>query len=163
MVLDARMPRPEPRLNLTIALLAAAGAAMAYLAALYTDALPPRSITVALVASVPVSALVALVIVGSRAVAEDDPRLRWVGTGLGLSLAGLVLQLIAFPLVTPGGGPLRTSPDGVAALYLLFHVALAGCALAGALSAPLRWRTPVLLGGLAVTLGVAIDLCPCRT
>jgi hypothetical protein len=95
-VLDARMPRPEPRLNLRIALAAAAGAALAYLAALYTDTLPPRSILVALVAAVPVSALVALVIVRSRAAAEDDPRLRWVAAGLAVSFAGLVLQLIAF-------------------------------------------------------------------
>jgi anti-sigma regulatory factor (Ser/Thr protein kinase) len=159
-VLDARAPRPEPRLNLRIALAAAAGAALAYLAALYTDTLPPRGILVALVAAVPVSALVALVIVHSRARAEDDPRLRWVGAGLAVSFAGLLLQLIAFPLITEGGGPLSTSPDSVAALYIAFHVSLAGAALLAALSAPLRWLRPALLAGLAFTLALALDLVP---
>ena len=160
MVLDPRVPRPEPRLNLRIALVAAAGAALAYLAALYTDALPPRSILVPLVASVPVSALVALVIVRSRAAAEDDLRLRWVSAGLAVSFAGLLLQLIAFPLVAPGGGPFTTSPDGVAALYLAFHISLAVAALLGALRAPRRWLLPATVLGLVLTGALALDLIP---
>jgi len=111
-------------------------------------------------ASVAVSALVALVIVRSRAVAGDDPRLHWLSTGLSVSLAALVLQLIAFPLFAPEGGPLSSSPDAVAALYLAFHVALAGSVLLGALSAPLSWRWPVLLVGLLITFGIALDLLP---
>jgi anti-sigma regulatory factor (Ser/Thr protein kinase) len=154
------MPPPEPRLNLPIALVGAAGAALAYLAALYAEALPPRSMTVALLASVPVSALLALVIIRSRAAAEDDLRLHWVGTGLVLATVALVLQLIAFPLVAPDGGPLGSSPDAVAGLYLVFHVALAGCALLGALSVPLRWRPPVLVLGLLLTLATALNLLP---
>lgn len=160
MLLDARVPRPEPRLNLPIALAAAAGAALSYLLALHADAFPPRSMTVTLLASVPFCALLALVIIRSRAAAEDDPRLRWAGTGLALSLVALVLQLIAFPLVASGGGPLSSSPDAVAGLYLVFHVALAGSALLGALSVSLRWRPPVLVVGLVLTLSIALDLLP---
>jgi len=159
-VFDARAPRPEPRLHLTIALAAAAGAVLAYVAALYTELLPPRSIIVALIASVPVSTLVALVIVRSRAIAEDDSRLRWVGAGLVVAFAAQVLQLMGFPLVTLDGGPLGTSPDSIAALYLAFHAALAGFALLGALSAPLHWRRPALGLGVAVTAALALDLVP---
>lgn len=48
----------------------------------------------------------------------------------------------------------------MAALYLAFHVALAGSALLGAVSAPLTWRRPVLLVGMLITLGIALDLLP---
>jgi hypothetical protein len=159
-VFDARAPRPEPRLNLRIALAAAAGAALAYIAALYTDTLPPRSILLPLIASAPAAALIALIIVRSRAVAEQDQRLRWVSAGLLVSCWGLVLQMIAFPLITVDGGPFGTSPDSVAALYIAFHVSLAAFTLLGALSAPPRWRRPAMLIGLAVTLGLALDLMP---
>jgi hypothetical protein len=159
-VFDARAPRPEPRLNLRIALAAAAGAALAYIAALYTDTLPPRSILLPLIASAPAAALIALIIVRSRAVAEQDQRLRWVSAGLLVSCSGLVLQMIAFPLITADGGPFGTSPDSVAALYIAFHVSLAAFTLLGALHAPLRWVRPATLAGLALNAALAADLVP---
>ena len=158
-----RHPPPERRLNLYVALAVAALASALYVVALMLDFVPPRGLAVVFFAAAPINAAFALVVLAVRARAEDDAALGWFSAGLGVGWLAMTLQLISFPAVTPGGGPLGTSDQGSAALYLLFHVATAAGALAGALGAPTRWRLPFTTVGLALSMVLAVNWIPLPT
>lgn len=158
-----RHPPPERRLNLYVALAVAALASALYVVALLLDFVPPRGLAVVFFAAAPITAAFALVVLAVRAGAENDAALGWFSAGLGVGWLAMALQLISFPAVTPGGGPLGTSDQSSAALYLLFHVATAAGALAGALGAPTRWRLPFTAGGLALSVVLAVNWIPLPT
>jgi len=95
---------------------------------------------------------------GARA--EGVPALSWASGGLVVSLVAMVLQLISCPTVSPDGGLLGTGPQSSAALYLLFHLAFAGGAVAGALEAPASWRVPSVAVGVALAFLFSVDAIP---
>jgi hypothetical protein len=158
--LDPRTPGPIRRLDLYVAVGTAAFACVAYVAALFTTQLPPRGFAVVLFAAVPLFALVALVVLQSRAKAERDAALAWVSVGLGVGLVAMSLQLICFPEVSPGGGVFGTDGQSRSGLFLLFHLALAAGALAGALGASLRWWLPGAVAGVVVAGLLAVNAVP---
>lgn len=158
--MDPRRPRPERRLDLYAAVGVGALASVAYIIALLLDFVPPRGLSVVFFAATPVSAAFALVVMGVRWRAERDPALSWVSAGLAVGWLAMVLQLISFPAVTPDGGPLGTSDQSSAALYLAFHLAFTCGALAGALRAPMSWRWPAVAVGATLAVLLALDVLP---
>ena len=155
-----RTPRPVRRLDLLAALAAAAFACAAYVLALLATQVPPRGLADILLGAAPLCALAALPILAVRARAERVPALSWAAGGLVVSLVAMVLQLISFPTVSPDGGLLGTGAQSSAALYLLFHLAFAGGAVAGALEAPSSWRVPGVAAGAVVAVLLAADAIP---
>ena len=157
---DPRSDEPGRRLDAYRAVTVAAVVALLYVAALGTKHLPPTGLAVAFFAAAPLLCVVALLVVTARARATADTALAWFGTGLLVGLGAMVLQFLAFPLVAEQGGLLGTDRQSSAALYLVFHLAAPLAAVAGALEAPARLRTPVLLAGLLLDLLVAANLVP---
>jgi Stage II sporulation protein E (SpoIIE)/GAF domain len=155
-----RTPRPVRRLDLLAALAAAAFACTAYVVALLATEVPPQGLADVLLGAAPLCALAALPILAVRARTEGVPALSWASGGLVVSLVAMVLQLISFPTVSPGGGLLSTSAQSSAALYLLFHLAFAGGAVAGALEAPSSWRAPSVAVGVALAFLFSVDAIP---
>jgi hypothetical protein len=131
---------------------------VAAVVALSVRQLPPVSLSVALFAAAPLAASVAVAVLADRARRENDLPLRWVAAGLLLAVLAMVLQLISFPTVADDGGPLGTTRDGGAALYLVFHLAFALGAVAGAVRVPARWVLPSFVVGALLVLGVATGL-----
>ncbi len=152
-----RSARPERRLDVLRLLLAAFVAVVLYLAALLLELRPPRGLAVAFFAAAPILATLAIVVLEHRARTTGDRRLAWVSAGLAVGVVAMVLQLVSFPAVTPGGGLLSTGDDASASLYLLFHLSLGAGAVAGALGAPPRWRLPSVLAGWLLALLLALD------
>ena len=158
--LGPRTPSPVRRLNVLLALGTAAVACLLYVAALFTEVLPPRGLAVAFFAAAPLFAAVALWILVLRNRLDSEPTIGWVCTGLGVGILAMVLQLVSFPAVSPGGGLLGTGDQGSAALYLLFHLSLGAGAAAGALRVPPRWRWVALAAGVLLALLLALDVVP---
>lgn len=158
--IDPRTPVPERRLNLYTALAAGAAASVVYVGALLTGWSPPRGMAAVLFTAAPLCAVVALVVLARQAVSDADEALKWFAAGLGVGTVAMVLQLISFPVVAPGGGVLGTGAQSSAALYLLFHLAPAVGAAAGALQAPASARLPLLGVGVVVTALLALDVVP---
>ena len=155
-----RRSRPQGRFNLLVGLAVAAVTGVAYVLALSARTLPNPPVAAVLFTLSPVMCLVAVVVYRSRARAVGDAALRWAASGLTVCFVALTLQFISFPMVAADGGVLATGVQSSAALYLLFHVALVGGALAGGLRAPTRWCPPATWAGCAVALAVALDLVP---
>ncbi len=147
-----RPPKPELRLNVVGTLAATSFALLAYLGALLGDASPPHAFSGALFAVAPVCAIPATVLLAVRARAEQDEALRAVTAGLVIGCVGMVLQLISFRPISPGGGVLATSSAGTMAIFLIWHLALPGGALAATIGRPRRTRR---LFGL--TFGIVIE------
>lgn len=160
MDIGPRRPRPERRFDLYSALLVTAVATSAYVAALLLDVVPPAGLAVAFFAAAPICAVFASVVLLARARAERDQAVAWFGSGLVVAWTAMVLQLISFPAVAEGGGIFSTSDESSAALYLLFHLALAAAAVAGALDAPPAWRLPATGAGVLLSFLLAIDVIP---
>ncbi len=135
-------------------------AATAYLVAILTRAQPPEGFSVSLFTVAPVAGALALGILWFCGRTFNDPLLSWYAVGLAIAVPAMALQLISFPLVSADGGPLATGRDSSAALYLLFHVAPAACALAGARRAGATWARPVATGGFLTAALLAMDLLP---
>jgi hypothetical protein len=133
---------------------------VAAVVALSVRELPPVSLSVALFASAPLAASVAVAVLADRARREKDLPLRWVAAGLLLAVVAMVLQLISFPTVADGGGPLGTDRDGSAALYLAFHLAFPLGVVAGALRLSPRWVVPSFITGALLVVGLASGLLP---
>lgn len=157
---DPRTPRPVRRLDLYAMLAGAVLAGVAYVAALLTGAQPPQGLAVALLAIAPVCAGFALLVLLRGPRHPTDPALQWFTTGLAVAFAALVLQLVSHPTVAPGGGLLHTSDQSNAALFLLFHLALAAGAVAGVLGFPAALRRPLTVVGLVVAAMVGINAVP---
>jgi signal transduction histidine kinase len=109
----------------------------------------PVALTVAATAATGTSAFLL-----ARATALDSDRLRWIGAGYALASLAMALQLLGFPGLAEGGGPLGTTSSGAAGLYLLWHLALGTFAL-GATGPAAHHRG---LRRLAVGIGLALIL-----
>ncbi len=153
-----RGPLPELSFNVRAALASSAIAAAGCILTLSAGHLPTPASSITLFTAAPLCALLALPVVIERTRAEGDDALAWVAAGLTVATFALVLQLISFPTVGPGGGPLRTADEGGAQLYLSFHAWLYGSCLAGALGVPRRAARPVLVVGIAVVLLQSLNL-----
>lgn len=156
----AREPLPAARMPLVASLAAAGVAAVAYLVAVLVNRPPPAPASILLFAAAPLCAAVALAVLSARARSDRDDLLGWAAAGLAVAVPAMVLQVVSFPLAAPGGGVLSTSGDGSAALYVLFHLALSGAAIAGGTEAPPRWRRPAVVGGWVLALLFALDAFP---
>jgi serine phosphatase RsbU (regulator of sigma subunit) len=159
-LIGPRSTRPDRRLDLYLTLGATFLAVGVFLAAMLVEALPSRGLAVPFLSAAPISAGFALVILGVRARTVPDARLAWFTVGLGVGVVAMVLQLISFPLVAPGGGILETSQQANASLYLLFHVSIAAGAVLGALGTPPEARIPSFAAGSVVAVLVALDIVP---
>jgi GAF domain-containing protein len=158
--LDPRTPGPIRRLDVYVALGTTAFACLAYAVTLVTNGVPPRGWAVVLFTSVPLLAAVALVVMGSRARAEKDPALQWVSAGLLVTVVALLLQLLSFPEISNGGGPLATDAQSRSGLFLLYHGALSAGAVAGALGVSPRWRVPAVTAGVGLEVLLAVNAVP---
>jgi serine phosphatase RsbU (regulator of sigma subunit) len=144
------------RTGLTVTLLAG----VACLVILSVGARPPAASSIVLLTVATVCALLALPVMSGRSRAEEDLALEWAAGGLPVACLALFLQLISFPAVVPGGGPLRTAGNDSALLYLIFHAWLYGCGLAGALRAPRKALRPTWIVGAGYALLAALSLAP---
>ena len=160
LLMSPRSDRPDRRVDVLLLLAGAFGAAVVYVGALLLDVHPPRGMAVAFFTAPPICATVAVFILGSRARADGDARLGWVGAGVAVGVVAMVLQLVSFPVVAPDGGFFGTGDQSSAALYLLFHLSFAGGVAAGALGAPVRWQVPSVVGGWVLALLLAADAIP---
>ncbi|WP_091025160.1 ATP-binding SpoIIE family protein phosphatase [Nocardioides szechwanensis] len=161
--MDARRPRPDPRLAVVGVGAAAVAASGAYVVALTLNPLPPRSLSVAMFVMTPVLAAIALGILWSRQHESVRPDLRWFNTGLTIALLAMVLQIASFPSVAPDGGLLGTTQNSNAALYLLFHAATSAGLLLGATRRSVRGRGLFLTFGVVAALALGFDLVPLPT
>ena len=159
-VVGPRSERRIHRVDLYSALGVTLLAAAVYLVAILTQAQPPEGFSVSLFTVAPVAGALALGILWFCGRAFNDPLLQWYAVGLAVAVPAMALQLISFPLVSPDGGPLGTDGDSSATLYLLFHLAPAGCALAGVRRASTGWARPVTVGGVVLAVLLALDLLP---
>ena len=160
LLIDPRSARPDRRVDVLLLLIAVFGAAAVYVGALLLEVHPPRGLAVAFFAAPPICATFALVVLETRARASHDLRLAWASAGVAVGVVAMILQVVSFPPVAPGGGPFGTGDQSSAALYLLFHVSFAAGVAAGALGVPVRWRLPSLVAGWAVALLLSADLIP---
>jgi hypothetical protein len=157
---EPRTPRADHRVDLYLILLATAAACAMFVVAVLSRVLPPNGIAIAFFAVAPLAGALALVVVAARSTGGREPALRWFSSGLLVAVAAMVLQLVAFPTVSATGGPLGTDGQSSAALYVLFHLAPALAAVAGALAWATRWRRPLTVVGLLLGAGLALDLVP---
>jgi serine phosphatase RsbU (regulator of sigma subunit)/anti-sigma regulatory factor (Ser/Thr protein kinase) len=150
-----RAPRPELRLNLVGTIGATSLAVLVYVAAQLSNLDLPQAFSGVLFAVAPVCAIPATVLLAVRARAEQDIALRAVTAGLVIGCIGMILQLIAFRTISPGGGVFATSAAGTTLLFFLWHLSLPMSALASMLGRPRTVRRRV---GLAIGI-VAAFLC----
>ncbi len=146
-----RPPKPELQLNLLGTLAATSLALLAYLGALLAHLSLPHGFAIVLLALAPACAIPATVLMAIRARAEQDEALRAVTAGLVIADVGMVLQLIAFRGLSPGGGVFATDSTGSGLLSLTWHLALPSGALAATLGRPRSVRRR-----LGLVIGVAI-------
>ena len=134
--------RPELRINLVRALSATSLALVTYLIALVADLSLPPNQSVVFFTIAPAAAVPATVLLAVRARAEQDEPLRAVTAGLAVACVGMVLQLAAFRVLSPGGGIFATTASGSAMLYLLWHLALLGGVFGATAGRPRTSRLP---------------------
>jgi serine phosphatase RsbU (regulator of sigma subunit)/anti-sigma regulatory factor (Ser/Thr protein kinase) len=146
-----RPPKPELQLNLIGTLAATSLALLAYLAALLAHLSLPQGFAIVLLAVAPACAIPATVVMAIRARAEQDEALRAVTAGLVIADVGMVLQLIAFRGLSPGGGIFATTSTGSGLLNLTWHLALPSGALAATLGRPRSSRRRIgLAAGIVI-------------
>lgn len=151
-----RAPKPDLRLNVLGTLVATSMALLAYFVALLANVSPPPTVSGVVFTIAPSCAIPATVLLAVRARAEQDEALRAVTAGLVVGCVGMVLQLISFRPVAPGGGIFGTSNAGNGVLYLLWHLSLPAGALAATLGQPRSGRRRVgLVIGVVAGLLVA--------
>jgi serine phosphatase RsbU (regulator of sigma subunit)/anti-sigma regulatory factor (Ser/Thr protein kinase) len=151
-----RPPRPELRLNLLGTVAATSLAVIAYIGALLANFDIPHNFAGVLFAVAPSCAIPATVLLAVRARAEQDEALRAVTAGLIIGCFGMILQLISFRVISPGGGIFATSSAGTSLLFLLWHLSLPASALASMLGRPRSLRRRVGTGlGILVALLLA--------
>jgi serine phosphatase RsbU (regulator of sigma subunit)/anti-sigma regulatory factor (Ser/Thr protein kinase) len=148
-----RAPRPELRLNLMGTVAATSLAVLAYIGALLANFDIPHNFSAVLFAIAPTCAIPATVLLAVRARAEQDEALRAVTAGLVIGCVGMILQLISFRVISPGGGIFGTSPAGTSLLFLLWHLSLPSSALASMLGRPRKLRRR-----LGAALGIVVAL-----
>lgn len=102
--------------------------------------------------------VVALVVLAGRGRDSRDPGLLWAAAGLLVAVAAaMALQASAFVVFSDDGGPLRTTSDGRALLFLILHLTV----YLAAFAAWRRWggaaRAVFVVVGLVVLVAVAAD------
>jgi serine phosphatase RsbU (regulator of sigma subunit) len=159
-VITPRGSQPVVRVDVWGALAATALAGIAYVVMLALKVLPSLNSSVVLLTLAPTFAIIAAILFYARARDERDDTLGWVAVGMVISALALLLQMIAFPTIVSGGGPLHTGRDGSAHLYFLFHWGLGLGVVLGLLRINRAWRPVVLIAGIAVTLAAALEVLP---
>lgn len=151
--------RPNGAVNGLVLLLTAVAAGLSYTAALtlaprLPQVLPALPVFYSFAISGGVVATCLLVV---RARAADDELLRWMAWGYAVAVVAMALQILAFPTISPEGGPLRTTSTGAAALYLMWHTVVPVFALLGVghRRLPRRVRPAAVVTALALVLYVA--------
>jgi EAL domain-containing protein (putative c-di-GMP-specific phosphodiesterase class I) len=152
-------PRPTGGVNaLTLVVTAVVGGAT------YTGALAVAPRLPQILPALPVfyafaiaACVVATYLLTVRARASNDELLRWMGWGYGLAGVAMALQIVGFPTISPGGGPLRTTSAGAAGLYLVWHTVVPVFALLAVAHHRLtpRVRAAAVITALALVLYVA--------
>lgn len=158
--MDPRSPKPEPRVGVLGPLAAGLVATILYVVALRTDHRPGEWISVPLFVTAPVLAVAALGLIWGRRHESLRPDLSWFASGLAAGIVTMIYQMLAFPAVAADGGPLHTSDNSRAALYVLFHVWPAFGALLGVLGAHHRFRAPFLVHAVVLSTAIAVNLIP---
>jgi hypothetical protein len=134
------------------------GAGVLVLAAVAVGGLtPPPTMAAAFLVACPLMGVVALVVLAGRGRDSRDPGLLWAAAGLLVAVAAMVLQAAAFVVFSEDGGPLRTTSDGRALLFVLLHLTV----YLAAFAAWRRWGAAARAGfvviGLLVLVAVAAD------
>lgn len=145
--------RHRPSFGWRVVAITGASAGLSLVAALSLHArLPTVRAAIPLVLGIAFAwAAVAAYLLHVRGEAQDDGGLRWLAGGYGVASLGLLLQAQAF---LPGGGIIRTGADGISALYLLWHLAILGAAVAALVvpRVPTWTRVAIAGGGVASLL-----------
>jgi EAL domain-containing protein (putative c-di-GMP-specific phosphodiesterase class I) len=91
----------------------------------------------------------------------DDPRLLWISAGVTVAFAGLVATLLGQPTIAPGG-PVSQGEDSLAAVYMIWHLALLVAGLLAVTAVRTRPRELLAFGAgsIALLLWVSISDAP---
>jgi EAL domain-containing protein (putative c-di-GMP-specific phosphodiesterase class I) len=91
-----------------------------------------------------------------------DGRLLWISAGVTIAFAGLIATLLGQPSISPGGGPISQGEDSLAAVNLIWHLALLAAGLLAVTGVRSRPRELVAFGAgsIALLLWVAISDAP---
>lgn len=159
--LPRRAPLSALSFNVATALSATVLAGVVLVAALAAGTWRPEPLlSITLFAAAPLCAAMALPVLVVRGRVENLPAVRWLGAGVAVSWVALTLQLISFPTISPGGGPLRTNGTSSVQLYLSAHAAIFGAALLGTMRTADRWRPRLVVLGVLVSIACAVNLVP---
>ena len=156
-LVQARTPVPRDRFNIAAALTGTALGVLVLAAVAVGGLTPPPTMAAAFLVACPLMGVVALVVLAGRGRDSRDPGLLWAAAGLLVAVAAMVLQAAAFVVFSEDGGPLRTTSDGRALLFVLLHLTV----YLAAFAAWRRWGAAARAGfvviGLLVLVAVAAD------
>jgi PAS domain S-box-containing protein len=138
---------------------AVVAAVVTSVALLARNSLPALQATAVVASTTAVAAgTVGSMLVFARARVGGDERLRCVAWGYVVATVLMAVQLTGLPGIASGGGAFSLTPSDLAALYLLWHVAIAAAVLVGLRPDPQRalrvLLTAVTVSGVAVVMGV---------
>jgi EAL domain-containing protein (putative c-di-GMP-specific phosphodiesterase class I) len=92
----------------------------------------------------------------------DDSRLLWISAGVTVAFAGLVATLLGQPTISPNGGLISQAEDSLAAVYVIWHVALLAAGLLAVTAGRTRPREVLAFGagGVALLLWASLSDAP---
>lgn len=82
----------------------------------------------------------------------DDARLLWISAGVTVALAGLIATLLGQPSIAPNGGPISQGEDSLAAVYVIWHLALLVAGALAVIGVRTRPRELVAFGAGSIAL-----------
>ena len=154
-LVPARTPVPRDRFNIVAALTGTTLGVVVLVAVAAGGLTPPPTMGAAFLVACPLMGVVALVVLAGRGRDSRDPGLLWAAAGLVVAVVAMTLQACAFVVFSDDGGPLRTTSDGRALLFLILHLTVYGAAFA----AWRRWgagaRAGFVVVGLLLLVAVA--------
>jgi EAL domain-containing protein (putative c-di-GMP-specific phosphodiesterase class I) len=91
-----------------------------------------------------------------------DARLLWISAGVTVAVAGLVATLLGQPSIAPTGGPISQGEDSLAAVYVIWHLALLVAGLLAVTGVRTRPRELAAFGAgsIALLLWAALSDAP---
>jgi EAL domain-containing protein (putative c-di-GMP-specific phosphodiesterase class I) len=94
--------------------------------------------------------------------AIGDSRLLWISAGVTVAFAGLIATLLGQPSISPGGGPISQGEDSLAAVYVIWHLALLAAGILAVTGVRTRPRELVAFGAgsIGLLLWAAISHAP---